>query len=689
MSQLLNEEIQRIQHLAGFSFPKHDFEIFLEEYNHLSINKMIALLLEADNKEIGQKAKDYIENQPENIQKAAAVAASKISKEDGDYENLTADEIGNKVVNLAPGGEIKNYSLKQRLVAATMALLLASNALGVTSWMGKQIFKAKEGNKIEVGQTKKDQNQLNDKNTANFKDAANTTKALKINPNLKPTKGDPAGSLQYKISGYKISGEQAQELDKHSEDIVKTIKNGSSVKIHAKSGYSNQPNDPDNENKAVDGKKLDDARANSFKQYQKQSIKKVLDKEGLKYEETPDGFKIQTTKGTQTITIDSQIAGGEGAANKVGDVDQGTVFNDEVIGSSDYLATDFQLLLKNPGLPRMPKDKPTDTNKTTEPKTDTDRANVADKVGQEKSGAGESKNGQRNTQLAIILNMANDTANTFKELGVPYSTRLTQSVLNKAESGKAKDLADLIVAIRKNPDYFLKKVSNVTGQSIGQRTKQTNRFAESLQLEALLHEGKIDDLLLKVGITDNDIKANADVIIKSLTKIYGLGSAAPTSSTEPKTSGDTTSTTSDTKDKISFDAKTLLKDINNNTLLKSRLKLIDNDQELIDLLSTLTDYVNTNLSKTQLKSAFTSTSNKVKSMKEEEEKETTDSYAVKDIIEKNTLLKQHLSNINTPQEFSDLLVTMLMFIDPSGKITKDRQRIARLIFSAQNQIKRK
>ena len=337
----------------------------------------------------------------------------------------------------------------------------------------------------------------------------------------------------------------------------------------------------------------------------------------------------------------------------------------------------------------MPKDKSGSPSKPTEPKTDTDRANVADKVGQEKSGTGESKNGQRNTQLAIILNMANDSANTFKELGVPYSTRLTQSVLNKAEGGKAKDLADLIVAIRKNPDYFLKKVSNITGQSIGQRTKQTNRFAESLQLEALLHEGKIDDLLLKVGITDNDIKANADVIIKSLTKIYGLGSAAPTSSTEPKTPEDTTSTTSTTKDKMSFDSKTLLKDINANTSLKNRLKLIDNDQELIDLFSTLTDYVNVNLNKTQLKSAFTSTSNKVKSMKEEEEKETVDSYAVKDIIEKNTLLKQHLSNINTPQEFSDLLVTILMFIDPTGKITKDRQRISRLIFSAQNQIKRK
>jgi hypothetical protein len=354
MNTVLNDELSRMQVLAGLVKPKHEFEIFLENYNHLSIGEMIGLLLEADDEEIGKKAKDYLEQEDEKIQKAAAAAASKISQEDGDYENLTTDEIGDKITNLSPGGEIRNYSIKQRLVAATMALLLASNALGVTSWMGKQIFKAKEGNKIEVGQTKKIQKQLDAKNTANFKDSANTAKALKINPNLKPTKGDPAGSLPYKTSGYKIDGKPAQELDQHGEDLLKVVKDGHSVKVHAKSGYSNQPNDPDNENKSVDGKKLDSARANSFKQFQKQSIKKALDKDGLKYEETKDGFKIQTSKGTKTITIDSKIADGEGAAHQVGDVDQGTVFNDEVIdGGTNSLATDFQLLLKNPGLPRM------------------------------------------------------------------------------------------------------------------------------------------------------------------------------------------------------------------------------------------------------------------------------------------------------------------------------------------------
>jgi hypothetical protein len=673
MSQLLNEEIQRMQHLAGMGSKEHAFEILLESFSHLTINELKTRLFEVD-ENVEEKAADYFENLSDEEQKEAAALAKKIPPS---ALNLTADEFGDKA---------RKFSKKIRAGAIALLIILGTNTLA-----SPIVTAVKNDNNIKKSELQSNQSQkkLNQSNTANFKDGQNIEKATELNPSLDdPTDGDDAMHVQYKTAGYAIKDQQRADVDKLGDNVVDVVKDGNSVDINGTSGYSNQ--EDGSSNKAVDGKKLDDARAKSFKATAEQSVEKALQDKNLKYKKTANGFEVKTPKGTKTIKITSDTAKEKGVKNKTGGADQGTVVKTKVVKDTlEKAKAIWQDLMMNPGLPRMPKDKSDSPNKPTEPKTDTDRVNVTDKVGQEPSGTGESKNGQRNTQLAIILNMANDSANTFKELGVPYSTRLTQSVLNKAEGGKAKDLADLIVAIRKNPDYFLKKVSNVTGQSIGQRTKQTNRFAESLQLEALLHEGKIDDLLLKVGITDNDIKANADVIIKSLTKIYGLGSTAPTSSTEPKTPEDTTSTTSTTKDKMSFDSKTLLKDINANTSLKNRLKLIDNDQELIDLFSTLTDYVNVNLNKTQLKSAFTSTSNKVKSMKEEEEKETVDSYAVKDIIEKNTLLKQHLSNINTPQEFSDLLVTMLMFIDPTGKITKDRQRISRLIFSAQNQIKRK
>jgi hypothetical protein len=670
MSQLLNEEIQRMQHLAGMGSKEHAFEILLESFSHLTINELKTRLFEVD-ENVEEKAADYFENLSDEEQKEAAALAKKIPPS---ALNLTADEFGDKA---------RKFSKKIRAGAIALLIILGTNTLA-----SPIVTAVKNDNNIKKSELQSNQSQkkLNQSNTANFKDGQNIEKATELNPSLDdPTDGDDAMHVQYKTAGYAIKDQQRADVDKLGDNVVDVVKDGNSVDINGTSGYSNQ--EDGSSNKAVDGKKLDDARAKSFKATAEQSVEKALQDKNLKYKKTANGFEVKTPKGTKTIKITSDIAKEKGVKNKTGGADQGTVVKTKVVKDTlEKAKAIWQDLMMNPGLPRMPKDKSDSPNKPTEPKTDTDRVNVTDKVGQEPSGTGESKNGQRNTQLAIILNMANDSANTFKELGVPYSTRLTQSILNKAEGGKAKDLADLIVAIRKNPDYFLKKVSNVTGQSIGQRTKQTNRFAESLQLESLLHEGKIDDLLVRVGITDNDIKANADVIIKSLTKIYGLGSAAPALSTEPKTPQDTTSIT---KEKMSFDAKTLLKDINANTSLKNRLKLIDNDQELIDLFSTLTDYVNVNLNKTQLKSAFTSTSNKVKSMKEEEEKETVDSYAVKDIIEKNTLLKQHLSNINTPQEFSDLLVTMLMFIDPTGKITKDRQRISRLIFSAQNQIKRK
>jgi hypothetical protein len=48
------------------------------------------------------------------------------------------------------------------------------------------------------------------------------------------------------------------------------------------------------------------------------------------------------------------------------------------------------------------------------------------------------------------------------------------------------------------------------------------------------------------------------------------------------------------------------------------------------------------------------------------------------------LLQTHLNNINTRDEFEQLIFTLLPYIDPNGTITKNKGRLAASIISASN-----
>ena len=55
-------------------------------------------------------------------------------------------------------------------------------------------------------------------------------------------------------------------------------------------------------------------------------------------------------------------------------------------------------------------------------------------------------------------------------------------------------------------------------------------------------------------------------------------------------------------------------------------------------------------------------------------------------IEATKSLAQHLQNINDRREFADLIFSILPFIDPNGKITQDRNKLANIIFAAASKI---
>jgi hypothetical protein len=95
--------------------------------------------------------------------------------------------------------------------------------------------------------------------------------------------------------------------------------------------------------------------------------------------------------------------------------------------------------------------------------------------------------------------------------------------------------------------------------------------------------------------------------------------------------------------------------------------------------------VNPNLAKAKqdIKSALFNLSNKIKAMKEESETPG-DVDGVYKIIDTLKALKSHLEQINTRDEFTDLVFALLPYIDPKGQITKDKNKLANAIVSASN-----
>ena len=580
---LLNEELQRMQTLAGLSPDKHKFEIFLEQRSHLTINEILFQLNE-DWRKDQEEAVDYWDNLSDQEKNAAIELTKKLNPDD---LNLTKDQFEEKVANISRNNKLVKTSLWKRIVIGALASILGGNA--TISPIATAMKNDDNGKKIEL-QAKQAQNKLNKLTTANFNDVGNIKQAEKINSSLDdPTDGDDALHIPYKTSGNAIKGQQRQDTEKFGDNIIDIVDDGFDVDVNATSTYSHQPDDPDNENKTVDGKQLDKARANSFKAVSKEDIKKAALKKGYSVSEKGDTLNIKTPKGVKTVKITSDIAKEVGKANKTGDVDQGTVVKTKVVqGPPEKVQAIWQSFVKDMGLPKMPKDNPDDVEKATEPtgKSDEKPTNRSDRkptprpTGDETptgpAPAGEQESSQRNTQLGVLLKAINKNADAFTQLEVPYNTRLTQSIFNKAQSQQAKNLTALITAIRKNPDYFLSKVSKLTGTQLAQRDKVTNRFAKAPVAEGLLLENQIDDLLKQVGITDELIKQKGKAIVDYLTKIYKLSTSNTAATTQPE---------------VPKDTQNVLKQIDSNAALKQSLVNINTVDELINILSSTMQYV--------------------------------------------------------------------------------------------------
>lgn len=507
MSNLLNEEIERMQVLAGLAPDKHKFEIFLEQKSHLTLKEILFQLNEAE-EDTGEEAVDYWENLSDQEKNAAGKVAQKLTPAD---LNLTKDQFDDKVANLAPNNKLVKTPLWKRIVTGALALIIAANSL-----TGPIVTAFKNDNNINkiTAQTQQSQNKLNKLNTANFNDAGNIQKAEKFNPSLDdPGDGEDALHIQYKTSGYAIKDQQRQDTKQFADNVVDVVDDGNDVEVNATSTYSHQPSDPDNENKAVDGKKLDDARANSFKAVAKEDIKKEAESRGYKVTEEGDLLKIKTEKGTHTVKITSDTAKEVGKPNKTGDVDQGTVVKTKVVpGTPEKVTAVWQNYVKDMGLPKMPGEdtpSPTGTEPGREKADNPDIQSVADRVKTDTSLKNIIGNIDNETELeALLLALVGTvnpefqvssggsninrgltrTSNLIKEVNIPNDVALLMKVINQNSSLKQallkvnneKEWTELLVRviIPLLPEDFKKNKNAIKSAFFKARNRWQKTFIE-------------------------------------------------------------------------------------------------------------------------------------------------------------------------------------------------------------------
>jgi hypothetical protein len=139
----------------------------------------------------------------------------------------------------------------------------------------------------------------------------------------------------------------------------------------------------------------------------------------------------------------------------------------------------------------------------------------------------------RNGQIATVLASIDPKLNIaqYKEIG-PIKSYTDNELLNpNIKDEKAKELARLIVNIRKNPNSLLKKVSKATGLPFNVRAKAVStRASKSTQAQLqsptvketqeLFQEALVDDIFTKLGIQDSDLAKNKIKLAGYLGSMY-------------------------------------------------------------------------------------------------------------------------------------------------------------------------
>jgi hypothetical protein len=358
---LLNE-IKRMQELAGVTPEMHAFESYLLENKDKTLKELFSLLKEDIDNTTAEKAQDYVENMSDEELKQAAAVAKKLKRQPS-VLNLTADQYGDKVANLAPSKEVAKTPLWKRITVGALALLLMANSLGITSKIANKIGGDKNRAEVEAqyNQTKKE---FDKKTTAHFSgDGDEIDKAEKLNPTLDdPKDGNDVIHVQHDTGESNIDDEDDNQLDQFADDVT-SVADKVDVKVNVTGNYSYQADDEANSNKANDGSQLDKSRAETVKASLKDKFTDKAEAKGFDVTDNGDSLKLTKNGKTHIIKLTSDTSPEHGEDNEVGDVDQSSIVS---VDLEEPDTTDVDNILKmqkldmNPGLPRMIPDNPDD-----------------------------------------------------------------------------------------------------------------------------------------------------------------------------------------------------------------------------------------------------------------------------------------------------------------------------------------
>lgn len=670
--------------LTRNSIKKSIFERFLDgETEFTSVYELINSLTENDEDRYKEANKIIKDLTPED--EAAAIAFAVNTSGDIIATNdLTKDTFGTKFMTWLKGKEeeygdlAKNIQNKVRVAKVLVGALAATVLLNtVGSIAGKTINKkvnSSDKQSQEITQTfQKDlKNSLGDEATADFaaaKAAIKQNKAYDVNPD-----GDEV-HIQMATGESDITPEDLDQIKKVKLTVQKILKKNPNSKavIKIKVGVSNQGSKESN--KSNNGTNLTNNRVDAIKQ--------AFGNTGENISLVVEPVNYQDSKITNTSDQNPSQGGTIGVDFK----------SPEAVKKVDKilkLFVDYQI---NPPAPKVlaptdqktsPKSEPgsttnsVDSNLNNPPKTgktdEPTRSTPSPSTGNQEFS-------QRNTQLAVLLKGINAGSDAFKELGVPYNTRLTQSIFNKAQTDMGKDLVALVTAIRKNPDYFLNKVNKLTGQNLTGREKSKSRFSESL-----VTENVIDDLLIKVGISDDVIKQKSKSISNYLRKIYKL-------------TGDQETNNSNTK-KTSQDVEKISKALEQNPTVITQLERIDTVAELSLLLAGMIKFLDAKLGddtgvvsntlqtvKSELpKNYQTSTTGQGVTFSIVKEAESLpDTAKTLEVLARYPNLVRLLKNVNNRIELKDLMLLVIDSVKQS--LSNDKNKISTALVNATNIIR--
>jgi len=319
--------------------------------------------------------------------------------------------------------------------------------------------------------------------------------------------------LKHKYSKSKTFDDKGEEdVDEITKTIVDELKSGKKVKIQVAGTVSNTTGDDE---KATDtNEKLTQARADHFKS----TVLDGLKKSGLTDKQLKN-LTIEIIKAAPSSNQVQEPKGGSGAS--------GVFITFTTEGGKTYkLSWDNWPEWGAWGVIDFMNPEGGDET----PKPDGDKTNITPippVAGDDFSKL--NRNGQIATVLASIdpkLNIAQ-----YKEIG-PIKSYTDNELLNpNIKDEKAKELARLIVNIRKNPNSLLKKVSKATGIPFNVRAKAISTQASKstqAQLQSptvketqeLFQEALVDDIFTKLGIQDSDLAKNKIKLAGYLGSMY-------------------------------------------------------------------------------------------------------------------------------------------------------------------------